>query len=300
MPAAEAVVIATYSRRMRLRLPDGEEHEARIKGKRLRPVCGDRVSAEPIAGENDWLITAIVPRRNELTRPDSQGRTEVLAANLDRLVVVAAPKPAADWFVVDRYLCAAELMGVSAAVLFNKIDLDSADPATATELGNYAAIGYPVVECSARTGAGLDDLLRLIDAQCAIVVGQSGVGKSSIINALSDNSRQRIASVSQRTGEGRHTTVNSVMLPLPGGGTVIDSPGVRDYAPALPSPASAAAGFREFPAAAAGCRFANCRHLREPGCRVKQQVEDGRILPRRYASYKRIVNLAEQLAEGRY
>lgn len=300
MPSFHAVVIATYSRRMRLQLPDGGAINARIKGKRLRPVCGDRVDAEPIRGEGDWLITSIAPRRNELTRPDSQGRIEVLAANLDRLIVVAAPQPAADWFIIDRYLCAAELMAATAAVLFNKTDLGPEDADTATELGNYADIGYPVIRCSAETGAGLDALLGLIGEDCAIVVGQSGVGKSSIINKITDNSRLRVASVSEKTGEGRHTTVNSVMLPLPGGGSVIDSPGVRDYAPDLPGPASAAAGFREVSAAAALCRFANCRHLREPGCAIKQRVEDGRILPRRYSSYKRIVNLAERLTEGRY
>ena len=107
-------VIATFSRRMRVRLAGGEAVEARIRGKRLRPVCGDFVTLEPISGESDWLISAIDNRRNALTRPNRRGDTEVLAANLDRLVVVAAGTPAADWFIVDRYLCAAELMPVDA------------------------------------------------------------------------------------------------------------------------------------------------------------------------------------------
>lgn len=295
-----ATVIATYSRRMRLRLAGGDEVNARIKGKRIKPVCGDRVTAEPIANESDWLITAVTERENELTRPNMRGQVEVLAANLDYLIVVAAPEPEADWYIVDRYLCAAELMGIAAAVVFNKIDLDTDASSTAEELTNYARIGYDVVQCSAKKGHGTADIGELLRNRCAIIVGQSGVGKSSIINHLVGDATQRTSAVSGKTGEGRHTTVNSVMIPLPGGGSVIDSPGVRDYAPALESSAIAATGFREITAAAQRCKFANCRHLREPGCAVKAAVDDEEISARRYESYKRIVNLTEQLSDGRY
>ena len=295
-----ATVIATYSRRMRLRLAGGDEVNARIKGKRIKPVCGDRVTAEPIANESDWLITAVTERENELTRPNMRGQVEVLAANLDYLIVVAAPEPEADWYIVDRYLCAAELMSIAAAVVFNKIDLDTDASSTAEELTNYARIGYDVVQCSAKKGHGTADIGELLRNRCAIIVGQSGVGKSSIINHLVGDATQRTSAVSGKTGEGRHTTVNSVMIPLPGGGSVIDSPGVRDYAPALESSAIAATGFREITAAAQRCKFANCRHLREPGCAVKAAVDDEEISARRYESYKRIVNLTEQLSDGRY
>lgn len=288
-----ATVIATFSRRMRLRLGDGTEVEARIKGKRLKPVCGDRVKAERIAGESDWLITGIEARDNELTRPNMRGQVEVLAANLDYLVVVAAAEPKADWFIIDRYLCAAELMSIAAAIVYNKIDLDAS--AGGGELDNYAAIGYDTAQCSAETGQGIDAVRELLAGRCAIIVGQSGVGKSSIINGLLGNTLQRTSSVSDKTGEGRHTTVNSAMIALPGSGSVIDSPGVRDYAPALESSTLAAEGFREIAELAHDCRFANCRHLREPDCAVKDALEENRISPRRYESYKRIVNLTDQL-----
>ncbi len=300
MTHESATVIATYSRRMRLRLESGKEVDARIKGKRIRPVCGDRVSTEPIPNESDWLITAVTERENELTRPNMRGQVEVLAANLDYLIVVAAAEPKADWYIVDRYLCAAELMGIAAAVVFNKIDLDTDASSNAEELENYARIGYDVVQCSAKKGPGTADIGDLMKNRCAIIVGQSGVGKSSIINRLVGDATQRTSAVSDKTGEGRHTTVNSVMIPLPGGGSVIDSPGVRDYAPALESSTIAAKGFREITAAAQHCKFANCRHLREPGCAVKAGVEDETISARRYESYKRIVNLTEQLSDGRY
>lgn len=293
-----ATVITTYSRRMRLRLADGREVDARIKGKRVKPVCGDRVDAEPIENESDWLITGIAKRRNELTRPNMRGQVEVLAANIDYLVVVAAAEPRPDWFIVDRYLCAAELMGIDACVVFNKSDLDTS--AARYELDTYFDIGYDVVACSALSGDGMDNLRKLLASHCAIIVGQSGVGKSSIINTLLGDEVQKTAEISDKSREGRHTTVNSAMISLPGGGAIIDSPGVRDFAPALESSTIASQGFREIRDAAQECRFANCRHLREPGCAVKDRCESGAISPRRYESFKRVVNLTEQLAEGRY
>ncbi len=296
MSQQHAIVIATFSRRMRLRLDDGTAVDARIKGKRLKPVCGDRVTAQRIDNESDWLITGIEPRDNELTRPNMRGQIEVLAANLDYLVVVAAAEPRADWFIIDRYLCAAETMAIAAAVVYNKTDLDPA--AADQELRNYAAIGYDTVRCSAETGQGIDAVSKLLAGRCAIIVGQSGVGKSSIINCLLGNQLQKTSAVSGKTGEGRHTTVNSAMISLPGGGSVIDSPGVRDYAPALESSTLAAQGFREISALAHHCRFANCRHLREPDCAVKAALENQEISPRRYESYKRIVNLTEQIGRS--
>lgn len=285
---------------MRLRLENGEEVDARIKGKRVRPVCGDSVVADEIENEKEWLITKIGPRRNELTRPNMRGQVEVLAANVDALVVVASVSPLADWFIVDRYLCAAEVMGVNSIVVFNKMDLLEGHDIEIPELQEYRDIGLSVFECSAETASGIDDIRGALADQCAIVVGQSGVGKSSLINELALDSNQRTAEISSKSGEGRHTTVNSVMIPLLGGGSVIDSPGVRDYAPALSATSDAALGFREISSAAEYCRFANCRHLREPGCAVKDGVEQDTISYRRYESYKRVVNLTEKLSEGRY
>lgn len=298
MTDGAALVVATYSRRMQLRLPDGRRVDARIKGKRIKPVCGDRVEAGPIPGEADWLITALCDRRNELTRPNLRGQVEVLAANIDRLLVMAAPTPEPDWSIVDRYLCAAELIDASAAVIFNKTDLpavESVDDA----LDDYAKIGYRAVRCSAKTGLNLDAVAALLRDGVSIIVGQSGVGKSSLINRLLQDDRQRVAAVSDRSGEGRHTTVNSAMLPLPGGGAVIDSPGVRDYAPAL-RPEEVVVGYREIAATGRDCRFANCRHLREPGCAVKAAVENGAISKRRYDSYRHLLALTDKLTSKQY
>ncbi|MDH3614112.1 MAG: ribosome small subunit-dependent GTPase A [Gammaproteobacteria bacterium] len=294
MPQENAVVIATYSRRMGLRLEDGREVDARIKGKRLKPVCGDRVVAEPIEEESDWLITQILDRANSLNRPNMRGQTEVLAANVEFLIVVAAGSPDPDWFIVDRYLCAAESMKVPAAVVYNKTDLELQDKKIESALRDYERI-YPTVRCSARTGSNIDAIQATIRGKTGIIVGQSGVGKSSIINHLMGGETQRTAEISGKTGEGKHTTVNSMMLTLPDGGAIIDSPGVRDYAPALQSVPEVIQGFREIEKAGHDCRFANCRHLREPGCAVKTAVENETISARRYESYRRLLALTEKL-----
>lgn len=295
MSQQNALVIATFSRRMRLRLEDGNTVDARIKGKRIKPVCGDRVVAERIEDESDWLIIEILKRDNELKRPNMRGQTEVLAANVELLIVVAAASPQPDWFIVDRYLCAAESMGVRAAVVYNKADLDTDNEKLTLALQDYARIEYPVLRCSAKANYGIDLIQAIVRGNTAIIVGQSGVGKSSIINRLLDDTEQRTAQVSDKTGEGKHTTVNSIMLTLPGGGTIIDSPGVRDYAPALESATQVIRGFRDVESAGHDCRFANCRHLREPNCAVKTAVEDGAISARRYESYRRLLALTEKL-----
>lgn len=299
MSATDATVIATYSRRMRLRLDDGAEVDARIKGKKLKPVCGDRVVTEPIGDEDDWLITAIRKRQNELSRPNLRGGKEILAANVDLLVVVAAATPKPDWFIVDRYLCAAELMGIDAAVIYNKTDI-AASGSVDTALSVYRDVGYTTLKTSADKEENIDALGELLGDRTAIIVGQSGVGKSSLINLLSDSASQKTAQISTKHREGRHTTVNSVMIPIRAGGAVIDSPGVRDYAPYIESPEDAATSYREIQAAGSDCRFANCRHLREPGCAVKAAVDSGNIDARRYESYRRTLSQTEQLHRDRY
>ena len=295
-----ATVTGTFGQRMQIRTDTGADVSARLKGKRLRPVCGDRVSVEPLENESEWLITGILDRHNELSRPDSRGRTEVLAANLELVLVMGAVMPEPDWFVIDRYLAAAENMPAEAAVVFNKIDIERNGHEAEEALAEYRRCGYVVVRCSALDGEGLEELESLIGDRVSIIVGQSGVGKSSVINRIVSHAELRTSEISASTGEGRHTTVNSVMLSLPSGGSVIDSPGVRDYAPAIDNVEGAIRGYREINEFGQNCRFANCRHLREPDCAVKSAVDAGDISSRRYESYRRLVNLIRQLTERSY
>ncbi len=293
-----ATIIATYSRRMRIRLESNIEVEARIKGKKIKAVCGDVVTTEPIKGEKDWLITEIMERRNALTRPNKSGQTEVLAANLDAVIIVTSVSPIPDWYIVDRYICAAEILGIQPIIVFNKTDLLD-ENIKIDELLEYKRLGFSVVNFSVKSKKGSKKLLSLISEKCNIVVGQSGVGKSSIINKLLYSSEQRVGGIS-KSGEGRHTTVNSVMKSLKSGGYLIDSPGVRDYMPALATPAEAQRGYREISEFSQFCRFSNCLHLREPKCAVKKAVEENLIDYRRYESYKRVVNLTSKFSQKKY
>ena len=292
MSQVEATVVATFSQRMRVHTRTGETLAARIKGKKLRPVCGDHVIVDQIERESDWLITEILDRRNTLNRPNQRGQIEILAANVDVVVVVAAGTPKPDWFIVDRYLCAAESMRADAIVLQNKLDTAP----EAEEFLEYRRIGYDTIGCSAATGENIESLRAMLGERVAIMVGQSGVGKSSLINCLLGNEALRTAAVSDKTSEGRHTTVNSEMLAIPGGGQVIDSPGVRDYAPAIKESSTVANGFKEIAKFGVSCRFANCRHIREPQCAVKAAVEAGDISERRFESYRRLYALTERIA----
>jgi ribosome biogenesis GTPase len=298
-------VVAAYGRHVLVEDADGARHRCLISGRRLRVVCGDRVDWRPAADQGDGLVVARHERANELARPDRRGRSETIAANVSQLVVVAAPMPRPDPFIVDRYLAAAELMGAAACLVWNKIDADAAPGESAAgrdaglALEEFERAGYPVLPASAKTGAGLDALRGRLAGQTSILVGQSGVGKSSLLNALLPDVAVETAEISAATGEGRHTTTASILHHLPGGGELIDSPGVRDYAPPPIPPPEVAAGYRELAALAGRCRFANCMHLKEPGCAVKAAVDEGGISPRRYESYRRLFRLMETLTARR-
>ena len=291
--ALPGLVVASYGRRFVVEDEAGATHKCLLRGRKLRPVCGDRVRWLPDPQGN--TIVSLEARRNTLARPDRRGRTEVLAANLDQLVVVIAPEPQPDPFITDRYLAAAELTGVDALLVLNKIDL--AAGLQRDWLEALTTLGYPLIETAASNGTGIDALGEACRDRLSILVGVSGVGKSSLLNALVPDLDLRVGAISDASGEGRHTTTASVLHRLPNGGALIDSPGVRDYAPAQIALADVAYGFREIARRAQDCRFHNCMHLREPDCAVLAAVRNGDIDARRHSSYRRLVNLMRQLPD---
>lgn len=293
-PAAEGRVVAAYGQRLEIEDAAGERHAAFVARRGLRVVCGDRVLWQPSGDAGEAAVVERLPRGTELTRPDARGRAEVLAANIDQLVVVCAPEPPADPFIIDRYLAAAEVMGAGALVVRNKSELEGENAPDG--LDEYRAASYPVLRVSAHAGNGLDALRAALASHRSLLVGQSGVGKSSLLNALVPGLGVATANISSATGEGKHRTTATSLHSLPGGGELLDSPGVRDFAPALADPRLAAAGFREIMTAADDCRFSNCRHMREPGCAVKAAVDAGTFSARRYESYRRLLRQAEDFA----
>ena len=238
----------------------------------------------------------VLPRRTALYRSNARGRSEPVLANLTRLLVVIAPVPPPDPFVADRYLAAAESAGIAATLVLNKAEL-GIDAALRTQLDAYTAAGYDCIAVSADTGAGIEALLAACAGQVAALVGQSGVGKSSLVRRLAPEAEVEIGGL-MREEEGRHTTTASRLYELPGGGRLIDSPGVRDFAPAVDHLDPRHLGFVEVARLAPGCRFLDCRHMREPGCAIRQAVDSGMMDPRRYESYRRLRRLSEELTDA--
>jgi ribosome biogenesis GTPase len=293
----EARVTAVFGRDLLVREPGGAEHRARVRGRRLTVVCGDDVACETDAAHGAVNVIQARPRRTALYRSNLRGEAEPVVANVSRLFVVLAPKPAPDLFVVDRYLAAATSASIQATLVLNKRDL-AIDGELQAELDAYAAAGFQTIACSARAGDGIDALLEASSQEVAALVGQSGVGKSSLIRRLIPEAEVQIGEL-LREGEGRHTTTTSRLFDLPRGGHLIDSPGVRDFAPAIDRLDARDLGFTEVARLAPGCRFQDCQHMREPNCAVRAATESGALGARRYESYRRLRRLYDELVKAR-
>lgn len=288
-------IVASHGRQAVVESREGARIPCTLLGRRMQAVCGDDVLWRHETTSARGIVVERLPRRSALTRMNSNGASETIVANVTQLVVLFASEPRPDFFIVDRYLAAAELLGLAAIVVRNKRELPD-DGTCAAELGNYAGIGYRAVETSAVTEGGAAALEPFLAGAVSVLVGQSGIGKSSLANRVLPGLDAETAALSRATAEGKHVTSVSTLHHLPGGGDLMDSPGVRDFAPSIELLVDPAQGFREIAATAAGCRFSDCKHLREPDCAVRNAVETGAILPRRYESYRRLRRLSEELA----
>lgn len=289
----DAQVIAAYGRHLRLRDASGRVLQGRPFGRKLQVVCGDQVRCTEDSTHAEIHVNEILPRRSLLARSTLRGDSEPVVANLSLLVTVIAPLPRPDPFIIDRYLCAASSAGLRAIVVLNKAELEVPDELVVM-LKSFESAGYPVLRCSAETDDRLDALAAELKDATSVFVGQSGVGKSSLITRLVPATAISTGDL-DRDAEGRHTTTSSALYDLPSGGAVIDSPGVRDFAPAISSLESRSLGFPEVDRLAPGCRFIDCLHLQEPGCAVRQASESNDMDARRYESYRRLRRLHNDL-----
>lgn len=301
------IVLEVAGGAYRVLLDDGVEVSASLRGRLKqeprsggRVVPGDRVRlASEVDGapgtDGNSTIEEVLPRTSELLRAGFHGRGEkIVAANVDRvLVVLSATHPPFRRDSADRYLTLAALSEIPAILVLNKADLVEDRLALEADLAAYRKIGYTVILTSARTGEGCDELSRLLSEGASLLIGPSGVGKSSLINALDPDFALRVGGVG-RAGRGKHTTVGARLLPLTSGGWVVDTPGFSDATHVQVEVEELAGAFPEFAGAADECRFSGCTHLHEPDCLVREAVEAGRIAASRYESYR---VMAEELRE---
>ncbi len=265
------------------------------QGKGDRIAVGDRVRVERLEG-GPSRITEILPRRGKLARraPERE-REQVVVANLDQLAAVfSVVRPDPDPAMLDRLLVVAELNDLGALVVANKADLGAPGDGFAPA----RSAGYEVLATSAEDGTGLDDLRDRLRGRTTALAGPSGAGKSSLLNRILPGVERRTADVSERGGRGTHTTVNATLLPLPDdGGWVADTPGLQYLELWELGPDELAAAFPEFRTLLGGCRFNDCRHVEEPGCAIRDALEDGEVHERRWASYRALLEEAEERSQ---
>ena len=274
-PLAE-VADASGTREVRLapRLPGGP------------PVAGDRVRIDDSGSQG--IVREVLPRRTVLERIGSGGRVRSVVANADVLIVVAAvAEPPLVPRLIDRYAVAAVAGGLDMAVVLTKDDLPHDDAEVAVVMARQRAAGHPVLIGSAHDAALVEQVRELIDGRVAAFAGHSGVGKSTLTTALTGVLRAT-AEVSDRLRSGRHTTTDPRLIPLPGGGAVVDTAGVRSFWLPPMTPADIAAGFPDIADAATRCRFPDCRHMGDAGCAAEPEVD-----PERLSSYRALVEAAE-------
>jgi ribosome biogenesis GTPase / thiamine phosphate phosphatase len=253
-------------------------------------AVGDKV-LWTLSAPDQGRIETILPRRSLLTRPSRNNKIRPVAANIDTVFVVFAVEPACDFLLVDQYLAICENRNISAALILNKSDLPTSD-IIEQELLDYIKLGYALYRVSATSATGLDELKQVFKNQVSILAGQSGVGKSSITNALIPDKDLKTNTVSAITKHGRHTTTAATLYHLLDGGDLIDSPGVAIFGLAGLSEPDLAYGYREFQPYINNCQFNNCRHLQDKGCAVRVAVDSGDISTTRY---QRFLKLREKM-----
>lgn len=288
-PEQTGRIIAHYGANLDVEDSQGHVHHCLIRANLPNLVCGDRVIWQA-TGQDLGIITSLVPRTSLLSRHGYHNHPKPVAANIDQILVVAAPVPQLDEDLINQYLVAAELTGIRPTLVINKTDLLSAmeKNTLASQLAVYQHIGYTIIFASTRQRDGLSQILNCLQDNTSIFVGQSGVGKSSLINTLVPDADIRVGELSEATGLGRHTTSVTVLYHLPGGGDIIDSPGVRQFGLGPVSREHLAQGFVEFQGFIGQCKFKDCTHQHEPDCAIKDAVDQGKISRQRYESFLRL------------
>jgi ribosome biogenesis GTPase len=286
------LVVGTHGRQYLVELSGGETLNCYPRGKRSNVACGDRVDIRHTAA-GQGVIESIGPRSSFLYRSD-QYRQKLIAANVTQVVVVLAAVPSFYEELLNRCLIAAEDQRIEVLIVLNKYDMEAESVAARQRLTLFERLGYRVLAMSAKRDAA--PLRPLLANHASVLVGQSGMGKSTIINALLPDARVETAEVSEALDSGRHTTTHAKLHRLDGASVLIDSPGLQEFGLHHLSEQEIAASFREFRPLLGNCRFHNCRHLVEPGCAIADAMRDGAIDAARLETYRR---LAKEIEAGK-
>ncbi len=298
---AESQVVWTCKVRGRLKKGPREVQTVAVVGDRVRFLVLDSDGDKP-----SGVIEEVLPRRNRISRMAARrsgGRTEqVLMANLDQVVAIQSLlEPAPQTGFVDRLLVAAERFGVAGVLVLNKCDLvDDSDALMIRKWDYFSDLGYKVIWASAESGRGISELLAALTDRISLLIGASGVGKSTLLNVIQPGLKLRVNEVTEKTGLGRHTTTRTELFPLEGGGFIADSPGIRGFDPWDIDPEQVRAYFPDFTEGSQVCKFRTCFHRDEPQCGVKAMVRSGKIPGWRHAAYLALLgDLEERKARKR-
>lgn len=279
---------------------DGTRYRCFLRANLGSLVTGDLVvfrPGPPVDGIYTGVIEAVQPRSSELSRPNAYGQVKPVAANIDQIILVIAPEPEAHPNLIDRYLVAAENCGIEPIILLNKTDLlneQNKAPLIAL-LNSYQQLGYRTLSVCSHIEASLGELKNFLNGRTSVFVGQSGVGKSSLISTLLPNEELRVGALSAHTAKGRHTTTTARLYHFPAGGDLIDSPGIREFGLWHMSKDEVLYGFKELRNIVGNCRFRDCSHLHEPGCALLLAVKNQEVSERRLNSFHHIVKTLAEL-----
>lgn len=299
------VIVTRHAKHADVETESGDIYRCNLRRTLKNVVVGDQVSwrlgNEQLQGISG-VIEAVFPRKNELSRPDYYDGIKVMAANIDQIIIVSAVLPTLSLNIIDRYLVICETAKIPALIVLNKVDLLSEEERQAAkkQLEIYQKIGYETLMLSADTGENMDALHAYLAKGTSIFVGQSGVGKSSLINQLLPEAQVLTGVVSDVSGLGQHTTTASHLYHLPMGGNLIDSPGIREFGLWHLEPEQITAGYREFQTVLGTCKFRDCKHGSDPDCALRQAVENGEISAIRFENYHRLIESRSESKSQRH
>ncbi len=281
--AQTGLVITRYGQRLLVEAESGELYQCTGRKNIELSVAGDQVVFQTI-GDAEGVVTALLKRDNQLSRAH-----KLIAANIDQLWLVVAIEPHYQFELIDRYLVVAENAGLPISIVVNKIELSQNDDQIKYDFSMYELAGYEVVYLSVKDQININQFKALLDDKTHIFLGQSGVGKSSLINELMPKLNLRVNEISTKSKLGKHTTTNTTLYHIPSGGDLIDSPGIREFQLDELTDKEILSGFREFKPFIGQCKFRNCAHINEPNCAIKQAVESGVVHTQRYQNYLNLI-----------